>query len=75
MRTGDTVYLSGQIPLDPDTMELGAGGFEAQVTRAFENLRAVCEASGGSLADVVKAGRNPAESTHSASPPGVAGHA
>ena len=56
VRTGNTVYLSGQIPLDPETMELVAGGFEAQVRRAFENLRAVCEASGGSLADVVKLG-------------------
>jgi reactive intermediate/imine deaminase len=53
-RHGDTVYLSGQIPLVPDTMELASGGFEAQVRRVFDNLSAVCEAAGGTLDDVVK---------------------
>lgn len=48
-----TVYLSGQIGLDPDTMQL-ADGIEGQVRRVFGNLRAVAEAAGGSLADVVK---------------------
>jgi reactive intermediate/imine deaminase len=53
VRVGDTVYLSGQIGLDPHTMQL-VEGIEAQVHRVFKNLKAVAEASGGSLADVVK---------------------
>lgn len=48
-----TVYLSGQIGLDPATMQL-VEGFEAQTVRVFENLKAVAEAAGGSLGDVVK---------------------
>lgn len=48
------VFLSGQIPLDPDSMEIVEGGIEAQITRVFENLSAVCEAAGGSLNDIVK---------------------
>ena len=54
VKAGDTVYLSGQIPLAPDTMELVGGGMEAQIRRVFDNLAAVCAASGGSLADIVK---------------------
>jgi len=54
VRSGNTVYLSGQIPLVPETMELLEGGMEAQVRRVFDNLAAVAEAAGGSLADVVK---------------------
>lgn len=54
VRVGDTVYLSGQIPLDPRTMALVDGGMEAQITRVFDNLQAVAQAAGGSLADVVK---------------------
>ncbi|MEE4175470.1 MAG: RidA family protein [Xanthomonadales bacterium] len=54
VRTGDLVFLSGQIPLDPATMEVVDGGIEAQVRRVFENLQAVCEAAGGTLADLVK---------------------
>lgn len=50
---GDTIYLSGQIGLDPVTMQL-AEGIEAQVKRVFDNLKAVAEAAGGSLADAVK---------------------
>lgn len=53
VRAGDTVYLSGQIGLDPNTMQL-VEGIEAQVQRVFKNLKAVAEASGGSLAEVVK---------------------
>lgn len=53
VRVDDTVYLSGQIGLDPDTMIL-VDGIEAQVNRVFQNLRAVADASGGSLDDVVK---------------------
>jgi reactive intermediate/imine deaminase len=53
VRVGDTVYLSGQIGLDPATMKL-ADGIDAQVVRVFDNLKAVAEAAGGSLADVVK---------------------
>ncbi len=54
IRSGNTVYLSGQIPLDPATGEVFAGDFEALVNRVFDNLEAVATASGGSLADVVK---------------------
>lgn len=54
VRCGTTVYLSGQIPLVPETMELQEGDMEAQVRRVFDNLAAVAEAAGGSLADVVK---------------------
>ncbi|HEB98230.1 MAG TPA: RidA family protein [Thiotrichales bacterium] len=54
VRAGDTVYLSGQIPLVPETMELVEGDMEAQIRRVFDNLAAVCEAAGGSLADIVK---------------------
>ncbi len=53
VRAGDTVYLSGQIPLDPKTMQL-AQGFEAQVARVFDNLAAVCREAGGSFEDVVR---------------------
>ena len=54
IKVGDTVYLSGQIPLDPQTKELIAGDIEAQTTRVFRNLAAVAEAAGGSLNDAVK---------------------
>jgi reactive intermediate/imine deaminase len=54
VRSGNTVYLSGQIPLMPESMELVEGDMEAQVRRVFDNLSAVAEAAGGSLADVVK---------------------
>ena len=53
VRVGDTVYLSGQIGLDPATMQM-VEGIDAQVIRVFENLKAVVEAAGGSLAEVVK---------------------
>ncbi|MDS4028020.1 MAG: RidA family protein [Candidatus Contendobacter sp.] len=54
VKVGATVYLSGQIPLDPATMQLVAGGIEAQIRRVFDNLAAVAHAAGGSLADTVK---------------------
>jgi reactive intermediate/imine deaminase len=54
VRAGDTVYLSGQVPFDPATMQLIAGDIEAQARRVFENLKAVAEAAGGSLAQAVK---------------------
>lgn len=54
VKVDQTVYLSGQIPLDPQTMELVSGGIELQIRRVFDNLDAVAKASGGSLADVVK---------------------
>ncbi len=54
VRAGDTVYLSGQIPLDPKTMQLVAGDIDAEIRRVFENLKAVAEAAGGSLANAVK---------------------
>ncbi len=53
VRVGDTVYLSGQIGLDPASMQM-VDGIDAQIVRVFENLKAVAEAAGGSLADVVK---------------------
>jgi len=54
VKAGNTVYLSGQIPLDPESMELVSGGMEKQIKQVFENLKAVCEAAGGSLQDIVK---------------------
>jgi reactive intermediate/imine deaminase len=48
------VFISGQIPLDPDSMEIVSGGIEAQITRVFDSLSAVCDAAGGSLDDIVK---------------------
>lgn len=54
VRTGDTLYLSGQIPLDPATMELVGGGIEAQIRQVFANLQAVLEAAGASTADIAK---------------------
>ena len=53
VRVGDTVYLSGQIGLDPSSMQM-VDGIDAQIVRVFENLKAVAEAAGGSLADIVK---------------------
>ncbi len=54
VKIDNTVYLSGQIPLVPDTMELVEGDMRMQITQVFNNLTAVAEASGGSLADVAK---------------------
>jgi reactive intermediate/imine deaminase len=54
VRVGDTLYMSGQVPLDPASMQLVTGGIEAQIRRVFENLKAVAEAAGGSLAQAVK---------------------
>jgi len=54
VKVDNTVYISGQIPLDPASMEVVSGGIEAEITRVFDNLQAVAEASGGSLGDVVK---------------------
>jgi reactive intermediate/imine deaminase len=54
VKVGSTVYLSGQIPLVPQTMELVEGDFTAQVEQVFENLSAVCTAAGGSLQQIVK---------------------
>jgi len=54
VKVGTTVYLTGQIPLDPDTMELVSGDMEKEVVRVFDNLGAVCEAAGGSLQQIAK---------------------
>ncbi|WP_404325574.1 RidA family protein [Cobetia sp. UIB-001] len=54
IKAGNTVYLSGQIPLDPQTMEVVEGGIEAQARQVFTNLNAVCEEAAGSLGDIVK---------------------
>jgi reactive intermediate/imine deaminase len=56
VRCGATVYLSGQIPLDPVSMQLVEGDIALQTRRVFDNLRAVCEAAGGSLAQVARIG-------------------
>ncbi len=53
-QTVETVYLSGQIPLDPATMQVVEGPIERQIDRVFENLQAVAEAAGGSLANIAK---------------------
>jgi reactive intermediate/imine deaminase len=55
VRVGNTVWVSGQIPLDPATKELVTGGIEAQIRRVFENLKAIVVAAGASLDDVVQA--------------------
>jgi len=54
VRIDNTVYISGQIPLQPETMELVAGGMEQQIRRVFENLATIAEAAGGKLADIAK---------------------
>ncbi len=54
VKVGNTVYLSGQIPLDPATMNLVEGDMGAQIRRVFDNLGAVAEAAGGGLNDIVK---------------------
>ena len=54
VKCGNTVYLSGQIPLDPASMELVKGDMGAQIKRVFDNLKAVAEAAGGDLSDVAK---------------------
>jgi reactive intermediate/imine deaminase len=54
VRAGDTIYLSGQIPLDPKTMQMVSGDIETEIRRVFDNLRAVAEAAGSSLANAVK---------------------
>ncbi|WP_019592461.1 MULTISPECIES: RidA family protein [unclassified Thioalkalivibrio] len=54
VRAGDTLYLSGQIPLDPATMELVDGGIEDQIHRVFDNLKAVLEAAGADFSDIAK---------------------
>ncbi len=56
VRVGQTVYLSGQIPLLPDLGVLLEGGIEAQTHQVFRNLAAVCQAAGGSLSDIVRIG-------------------
>ncbi|STX29647.1 endoribonuclease L-PSP [Legionella beliardensis] len=54
VRAGSTVYLSGQIPLNPETMHLCSEDIREQIKQVFENLSAVCRAAGGSLADLAK---------------------
>ena len=54
IRSGNLVFLSGQIPLDPATMEIVDGDFDARARRVFENLKAVTEAAGGTLEQIVK---------------------
>jgi reactive intermediate/imine deaminase len=54
VKCGNTVYLSGQIPLDPASMELVEGDMDSQIKRVFDNLKAVAQAAGGDLTDVAK---------------------
>ena len=54
VRAGDVVYVSGQIPLDPATGQLLSGDIDAEIRRVFDNLKAIAQAAGGSLAHVVK---------------------
>jgi len=54
VKVDDTVYISGQIPLNPKTMEMVTESFEAQAVQVFENLKAVAEAAGGTLGDFAK---------------------
>ncbi len=54
IKVDSTVYLSGQIPLDPATMRLVEGDFAAQATQVFKNLKAVCHAANGDLSNIVK---------------------
>lgn len=54
VRTGNLVFCSGQIPLDPDSMEMVTGDIDAEIARVFDNLKAVAEAAGGTLDDAVK---------------------
>ena len=54
IKVGNTVYLSGQIPLAPDTMQLVTGDMRAEIAQVFDNLQAVAEAAGGGLAHIVK---------------------
>ncbi len=54
IQCGETVYLSGQIPLDPQTMELCSSDIKEQIEQVLKNLVAVCEAAGGSLANIAK---------------------
>ena len=55
-RAGNTVFFSGQIPLDPATGQLVGGDIGVQARRAFDNLKAVCEAAGGTMDDIVRVG-------------------
>ncbi|MAZ70018.1 RidA family protein [Porticoccus sp.] len=54
IKVSNTVYLSGQIPLDPESMQVVEGGISAEIDQVFKNLAAVCEEAGGSLKDIVK---------------------
>lgn len=54
VKVDKTVYMSGQIPLDPATMEVVSGGIEAEIDQVFKNLTAVCKAAGGNLQNIVK---------------------
>tara|TARA_B110000977_G_scaffold31159_1_gene41218 strand:+ start:419 stop:802 length:384 start_codon:yes stop_codon:yes gene_type:complete len=54
IKVNNTVYLSGQIPLDPETMQIVSDDVAVQITQVFDNLTAVCEAAGGDLSSIVK---------------------
>lgn len=64
IKVGNTVWISGQIPLDPDTMDVVAGGIEAEATQVFNNLAAIASAAGGTLNDAVKINISMTDLTH-----------
>jgi len=64
IKVGNTVWISGQIPLNPDTMEVVAGGIEAEATQVFKNLAAIASAAGGTLNDAVKINISMTDLTH-----------
>ena len=64
IKVGNTVWISGQIPLDPNTMDVVAGGIEAEATQVFKNLAAIASAAGGTLNDAVKINISMTDLTH-----------
>jgi reactive intermediate/imine deaminase len=64
IKVGNTVWISGQIPLDPNTMDVVAGGIEAEATQVFKNLAAIASAAGGTLNDAVKVNISMTDLTH-----------
>ena len=64
IRHGNTVYLSGQIPLNPETMEMVEGNIDAEIRQVLDNLSAVCQAAGGTLDNIVRLSDNLSDLAH-----------